>query len=42
MITQRLIETSRHAETIYIKDMTVIQEWTYRLEQSHREVTTLR
>ncbi len=25
LITQRLIDTSRQAETIYIKDMTVIQ-----------------
>jgi len=41
-ITQRLIETSRQAETIYIKDKTVIQEYIYKLEQSYKEVTILR
>lgn len=42
LITQRLIETSRTAETIYIKDTTIIQEYIMRLEQSYKEVTILR
>lgn len=31
LITQRLIDTSRSAETIYIKDTTIIQEYIMRL-----------
>lgn len=42
LITQRIIETSRQAETIYIKDTTVIQEYIFKLEQSYKEVTILR
>lgn len=42
LITQRFIDTSKHAETIYIKDLAIIQEYTYKLEQTYREVTILR
>lgn len=42
LITQRLIETSKQAETIYIRDKTVIQEYIFKLEQSYKEVTILR
>ena len=42
LITQRMIETSRSAEKVYLHDEKLIQEWHYRLEQSHSEINILR